>query len=128
MRYLYLGDRLTDAKWKGRQCDPVLRPDGKCITSKLGTMLVAWEDGSLGVVLRRQLRKNGLSRKRAVMFKYFVANDGIGGVKIRLSGTDVQKVPEVIAVMVKADHHEATAEEYREACKKARLQMNWKIR
>ncbi len=24
MKYLYLGDRLTDTKWKGRPCDPVL--------------------------------------------------------------------------------------------------------
>lgn len=58
MRYTYRGDKLTDQRNKGRQCDPVRRADGKCITSKLGTMLVRWEDGTLGVVLRRQLRKN----------------------------------------------------------------------
>ena len=57
MKYLYLGDRLTDAKWKGRPCDPVLCADGKCITSKLATMLVRFEDGTVAVVMRRQLRK-----------------------------------------------------------------------
>ncbi len=57
MRYIYRGDRLTDAKWKGRPCDPVLRADGKCITSRQATMLVRFEDGTVVVVMRRQLRK-----------------------------------------------------------------------
>lgn len=63
MRYIYLGDRLTDAKWKGRPCDPVLRTNGKCITSKLATMLVRFEDGTVAVVMRRQLRKTGDARQ-----------------------------------------------------------------
>ncbi len=58
MRYTYRGDRLTDPCNKGRQCDPVRRLDGKCITSKQATMLVIFEDGTIAVVLRRQLRVN----------------------------------------------------------------------
>jgi hypothetical protein len=58
MRYTYRGDRLTDTQHKGRQCDPVRRSDGKCITSKQATMLVIFEDGTMAVVLRRQLRIN----------------------------------------------------------------------
>ncbi|MBZ0318658.1 MAG: hypothetical protein K8L91_19750 [Anaerolineae bacterium] len=55
MRYLYLGDKLTDPKLKGRPCDPVLRHDGKCITSKLATMLVRFDNGEVACVLRKQL-------------------------------------------------------------------------
>lgn len=58
MRYTYRGDKLTDPKLKGCQCDPVLRRDGKCITSKLATMLVVFDDGTQAVVMRRQLRIN----------------------------------------------------------------------
>ena len=57
MRYTYRGDRFTDPLLKGIQCDPVLRSDGKCIRSKLSTMLVS--DGIIKyVVLARQLRIN----------------------------------------------------------------------
>jgi len=56
MRYIYLGDKLTDPKWKGQPCDPVRRTDGKCIVSRLGTQLVEFEGGKRCVVLRRRLR------------------------------------------------------------------------
>lgn len=57
MRYTYKGDRYTDDALKGMQCDPVRRPDGKCIRSKKATMLVT--DGrKTFVVLARQLRIN----------------------------------------------------------------------
>ncbi len=57
MRYTYLGDRLTDPDLKRMQCDPVLRPDGKCIRSRMSTMIVT--DGVKSyIVLARRLRKN----------------------------------------------------------------------
>lgn len=59
MRYTYLGDKLTDTALHGMQCDPVRRPDGKCIISvKMATALVVDETGSKHVVLRRRLRVN----------------------------------------------------------------------
>lgn len=56
MKYIYLGDRMTDPKWKGAACDPVLRADGKCITGR-SVMLVRFKDGLPRVVIRRLLRK-----------------------------------------------------------------------
>lgn len=56
MKYIYLGDRMTDPRWKGAECDPVLRADGKCITGR-GAMLVRFSDGHPRVVIRRLLRK-----------------------------------------------------------------------
>ena len=86
MRYTYLGSRDTDPALKGMQCDPVRRPDGKCIIAGLrpavaaGTViehngvrivivkgitqrsmasaLVMDEAGTRHVVLRRRLRVN----------------------------------------------------------------------
>lgn len=59
MRYTYLGDRLTDDRLVGLQCDPVRRSDGKCIVSvKMATALVVDERGQRHVVLRRRLRLN----------------------------------------------------------------------
>lgn len=41
------------------QCDPVRRPDGKCIVSvKMATALVIDAHGKRHVVLRRRLRVN----------------------------------------------------------------------
>ncbi len=34
MRYVYLGDRLTDPALRGQRCDPVRRADGKCVVSR----------------------------------------------------------------------------------------------
>ncbi|MCA0455497.1 MAG: hypothetical protein LCI00_16100 [Chloroflexi bacterium] len=59
MRYTYLGDKQTVANAVGMQCDPVRRPDGKCIISvKMATALVIDTHGKRHVVLRRRLRVN----------------------------------------------------------------------
>jgi hypothetical protein len=59
MRYTYLGDKLTDEALRGMQCEPVRRPDGRCVVSvKLATALVMDEQGRRWVVLRRRLRMN----------------------------------------------------------------------
>lgn len=54
--YIYRGDRLTTELYKGRECNALSRPDGKCIRGKNGNMLVEFE-GNKVVVLARQLRK-----------------------------------------------------------------------
>ena len=56
MRYIYLGDRLTDPSLVNAACDPVRRRDGKCIVGK-SKQLVRFGDGRAVVVLRRRLRK-----------------------------------------------------------------------
>lgn len=59
MRYTYLGDDLTDPILRGAQCDPVRRPDGRCVVNvALASALVQFADGSRGVVKRRRLRLN----------------------------------------------------------------------
>lgn len=59
MRYFYLGDKMTDERLKGMQCNPCYRADGKCIISvKLATALVVDAEGNQYVVLRRRLRLN----------------------------------------------------------------------
>ena len=55
MRYTYLGDRLSSLR--GIQCDPVLRQNGKCIRSRMGTMLVT-DGNKQHIVLARLLRIN----------------------------------------------------------------------
>lgn len=56
MRYLYRGDKLTDPALINQPCDPVRRPDGKCIVSqKMATALVRFADGTERVVARRRL-------------------------------------------------------------------------
>lgn len=56
MRYVYLGDRLTDPALVGQPCDPVRRArDGKCIRGR-GNQLVVFADGVERVVLARRLR------------------------------------------------------------------------
>lgn len=58
-RYTYLGDKLTDERLTGLQCDPVRDARGKCIISqKMATALVEDEQGNRHVVLRRRLRLN----------------------------------------------------------------------
>jgi len=54
--YIYLGDRFTDPALKGRMCCAVRRDNGKCMRSRLGTMLVSF-DGIIHNVLARRLRK-----------------------------------------------------------------------
>ncbi len=59
MRYTYLGGKLTRPELRGMQCDPVRRPDGKCIVSmKMATALVVDNNGKRHVILRRRLRLN----------------------------------------------------------------------
>jgi hypothetical protein len=59
MRYVYLGDKMTDPTLLGRSCEPVARADGRGIveSGKAGTLrLVRFDDGRLVVVLGRRLR------------------------------------------------------------------------
>lgn len=56
MDYTYLGDRLTDQKYKGRNCMDV-RSNGKCIRGRNSNMLVQFESGETVVILARLLRK-----------------------------------------------------------------------
>lgn len=65
MRYVYLGDRMTDPRLVGQPCDPVSRTTGKrevCVVgSGKGTprnQLVKFSTGELVVVLGRRLRLN----------------------------------------------------------------------
>jgi hypothetical protein len=57
MTYIYLGDRMTDAKYKKQECDAVKRADGKCIRGRNGNMLVKFANGETVNVLGRLLRK-----------------------------------------------------------------------
>lgn len=57
MEYNYLGDKLTDARYKNKQCRAVRRENGKCIRSRMGTMLVEFDGGLKVNVLARRLRK-----------------------------------------------------------------------
>lgn len=55
--YIYHGDKLakSESRYAGQHCNPILRPNGKCIRGKNGNMLVIF-DGVPVVVLARQLR------------------------------------------------------------------------
>jgi len=56
-RYVYLGDKLTDPALVGMRCNPVRRPDGKCVVStRMATALVTDGAGRRFVVKRRRLR------------------------------------------------------------------------
>ena len=54
--YKYIGDRFSSPDIKGKVCDAVNRPDGKCIRGKNGNMLVEF-GGKKTVVVARLLRK-----------------------------------------------------------------------
>jgi hypothetical protein len=54
--YKYLGDRLTDDKYKGQECEAVRNAAGKCIRGRNGSMLVSF-NGINVVVIARKLRK-----------------------------------------------------------------------
>lgn len=85
LRYTYLGDKLTAPALAGMQCDPIKRPDGRCVVARLqtappeltivsgcvritmlnpsikrsmGAALVMDETGAKQVVIRRRLRLN----------------------------------------------------------------------
>jgi hypothetical protein len=64
MRYTYLGDKLTDVVLCGRRCEPVRRPDGKCVVSnRMATQLVLFEGETRPrVVARRRLRIRSIQR------------------------------------------------------------------
>lgn len=50
---------MTTPELRGMQCDPVRKPNGKCIMSfRMQTALVVDEQGKKYVVLRRLLRIN----------------------------------------------------------------------
>jgi hypothetical protein len=57
---LQSGRKVIDgiaADWRGQPCDPVRRPDGKCVVStRMATALVRFADGSVVSVNRRRLR------------------------------------------------------------------------
>jgi len=55
--YKYLGDRFTDPKYKGQQCEAVRRLNGKCIRGKNGSMLVKFVSGETVNIIGRLLRK-----------------------------------------------------------------------
>ena len=60
LRYVYLGDALTRPDLRGMQCDPVRRPDGRCIVStRMASAMVIFATGERAVVLRRRLRLVG---------------------------------------------------------------------
>lgn len=54
--YKYFGDKFTDPTLKGKECNAVRRANGKCIRSRMSTMLVSF-DGVVHNVLARRLRK-----------------------------------------------------------------------
>jgi hypothetical protein len=54
--YIYLGDRLTDEKYKGKECSAVRDNRGKCIRGRNGTMLVSFNEEKC-IVIGRLLRK-----------------------------------------------------------------------
>ena len=57
LRYIYLGDRLTDPFLHHMPCDPVRNERGKCIVARrMATALVVNAEGRKFVVLRRRLR------------------------------------------------------------------------
>ena len=56
MEYIYLGDKITDSALKGKGCNAIRRTNGKCIRSRMSTMLVEF-DGVKHNVLTRLLRK-----------------------------------------------------------------------
>ena len=56
MEYIYLGDKITDPALKGKGCNAIRRTNGKCIRSRMSTMLVEF-DGVKHNVLARLLRK-----------------------------------------------------------------------
>lgn len=62
-RYTFLADRQTRHELRGMQCDPVRRPDGRCVVSvRMATALVVDEHGERYVVPRRRLRLNEMGR------------------------------------------------------------------
>ncbi len=57
MEYIYLGDKLTDARFKRKECAAVRKDNGKCIRGRNSNMLVEFVGGETVVILARLLRK-----------------------------------------------------------------------
>jgi hypothetical protein len=55
--YIYRGDKLTDEKYKDKECSAVRRPDGKCIRGRNGSMLVVFSSGEKVNIIGRRLKK-----------------------------------------------------------------------
>lgn len=55
MRYVYIGDKLTDPALICQPCDPIRRKDGACVVGG-SKQLVRFGSGRVAVVLRRRLR------------------------------------------------------------------------
>lgn len=55
--YTYIGSKITDEAYKGKQCNAVRRRDGKCIRGKNGSMLVEFNGVKVNVI-GRLLRRN----------------------------------------------------------------------
>jgi len=56
MRYRYINRAyIAHGAQHGLRCDPVRRPDGRCVVGA-GKALVRFEDGEVAVVIRRCLR------------------------------------------------------------------------
>ena len=53
---------MTAERWRGQECDPVRRPDGRCVARR-GTALVVFADGSRIAVNRRRLRLTPEARR-----------------------------------------------------------------
>ena len=54
-QYIYMGDKLTDKRFKGKVCIAIRRKSGKCVRGR-SKMLVMF-NGEKSVVLARRLRK-----------------------------------------------------------------------
>jgi hypothetical protein len=56
MEYIYIGDKQSDLKYKGKLCKAI-RVNDKCVRGKNTNMLVEFEDSAQVVILARLLRK-----------------------------------------------------------------------
>lgn len=57
IQYIYLGDKLTDPRYKNQKCSAIRRTNGKCTRGRNGNFLVSFKSGEKVVVLGRLLRK-----------------------------------------------------------------------
>lgn len=55
-KYIYLGTKMTDERYKNKPCEAIISSDNKCICGKNGTMLVKFNDQAVNII-RRRLRK-----------------------------------------------------------------------
>ena len=55
--YTYLGDRLTDPRFRRQSCEALRNAEGKCVRGPNGSMLVQFANGPATVVIGRLLRR-----------------------------------------------------------------------